>query len=62
MRFSVSYYLLVLDDVVSTGVACGAVASEDLGTVLKIGGEGSRGDRHNSDNYGSGDLRLLDTW
>ena len=36
-------YLLVLDDVVSAGVASSAVASEYLGTVLKVGGEGSRG-------------------
>jgi hypothetical protein len=57
IRFSVNDYLLVLDDVVSTGVACGAVASENLGTVLKIGGESCGGDRHNSDNNGSGDLR-----
>jgi hypothetical protein len=53
IRLSVKYYL----DVISTSVASGAVACENLGTVLKIGGEGSGGDRHNSDNNGSGDLR-----
>jgi hypothetical protein len=57
IRLSVKHYLLVLDDVVSTSVASGTVACENLGTVLKIGGEGSGGDRHNSDNNGSGDLR-----
>lgn len=37
------YHLLVLNDVVSTGVACGAVASEDLSTILEVSSESSGG-------------------
>ena len=58
MRYAIPYcinigwkdYLLVLDNVVSAGVASSAVASEYLGTVLKVGGEGSRGDWHHTNN------------
>ena len=50
-------HLLVLDDVVSTGVASGAVAGEHLGSVLEVSGEGSGGDGHHTDNDGGGKLR-----
>lgn len=49
-------YLLVLDDIVSASVACGAVACEYLSTVLKVSGEGCGGDGHDANNDGSSDL------
>ena len=49
-------YLLVLDNIVSAGVASSAVSGEYLGTILKISGECGRGDRHHADNDGGSDL------
>lgn len=37
-------------------MACGAVACEYLGTVIKVGSEGCGCDGHDADNNGSGDL------
>ena len=51
-------YLLVLNNVVSASVASSAVTGEHLSSILKIGGECGRGDRHHTDNDGSGDLLL----
>ena len=49
-------HLLVLDNVISAGVASSAVSGEDLSTVLKISGECGRGDGHHADDDGGGDL------
>ena len=49
-------YLLVLDNVVSAGVASSAVTGEHLSTILKVSGECGRGDRHHADNEGGGDV------
>lgn len=51
-----SGHLLVLDDVVASGVASGAVACENLGTVLQVGGEGGRSDGDHASEEGGGDL------
>lgn len=47
--------LLVLDDVVSAGVACGAVAGEHVGTVVQVGGVGG-GHGHAGGDEGRTDL------
>ena len=49
-------YLLVLDDIVSAGVACGTVACEYLSAVLKVSSEGCGGDGHDTNNNGGSDL------
>ena len=49
-------YLLVLDDVVASGVASGAVACEDLGTVLQVSGERGRSNGDHAGEEGSSNL------
>ena len=49
-------YLLILDDIVASGVASGAVACEHLSTVLQVSSKGGRSDGDHAREKGGSDL------